>query len=101
MSHAFIPPDARSTLRLFARSTEIPGPSLLTLLTLFSRSTEIPGPSLLTLFARSTEIPVKAGASQLGKKHPARLLGRHTLGKLGWRPSERTDAGVPELGRSI
>ena len=75
--------------------------SLLTLLTLFSRSTEIPGPSLLTLFARSTEIPVKAGASQLGKKHPARLLGRHTLGKLGWRPSERTDAGVPELGRSI
>ena len=44
---------------------------------------------------------VKAGASQLGKKHPARLLGRHTLGKLGWRPSERTDAGVPELGRSI
>ena len=57
--------------------------------------------TLLTLFARSTEIPVKAGASQLGKKHPARLLGRHTLGKLGWRPSERTDAGVPELGRSI
>ena len=78
-----------------------PQASRTSLLTLFSRSTEIPGPSLLTLFARSTEIPVKAGASQLGKKHPARLLGRHTLGKLGWRPSERTDAGVPELGRSI
>ena len=54
-----------------------PQASRTSLLTLFSRSTEIPGPSLLTLFARSTEIPVKAGASQLGKKHPARLLGRH------------------------
>ena len=71
-----------------------PQASRTSLLTLFPRSTEIPGPSLLTLFARSTEIPVKAGASQLGKKHPARLLGRHTLGELGWRPSERTDAGA-------